>query len=99
MVLDPVGFQDAMRGVSADLAGALVDGWFTAATRTVDTIAPKRPLQRRAWPALWFNQDLRVMKQFRRSLECKWRKNPTVYNWIAVRVVTNLYLAKLKAAS
>ena len=102
-LLDPAGFQDAMRGVTVDLAGApveaLVDGWFTAATRAADTIAPKRPLRRRARPAPWFNQDLRVMKKFRRRLERKWRKNRMDYNWIAVRVATNLYLAKVKAAS
>ena len=102
-LLDPEGFQDAMRRVTADLVGApveaLVDGWFTATTRAVDTITPKCPLQRRARPAPWFNQDLRAMKQLRRRLERKWRKNPTDYNWIAVRVVTNLYLVKVKAAS
>ena len=37
------------------------------------------------------------MKQFRRRLERKWKKNPMDYNWIAVRVATNLYLAKVKA--
>ena len=46
-----------------------------------------------------FNKDLSAMKQFRRRLECKWRKNPTDCNWIAVRVTTNLYLAKVKATS
>ena len=95
--------QDAMRGIMADLAGApvkaLVDGWFTAATRAIDTIMPKRPLQCRARPAPWFNQDLRVMKQLRRRLECKWRKNPMDYNWTAVRIATNLYLAKVKTAT
>ena len=102
-LLDPTGFQNAMRGVTADLADApveaLVDSWFTAATRAVDMIAPKRPLQRRARPAPWFNRDLRVMKRHRKRLECKWRKNPTDYNWIAVRVMTNLYLTKVKAAA
>ena len=39
------------------------------------------------------------MKQVRRRLECKWRKDPTDYNWIAVKVATNLYLAKVKAGS
>ncbi|XP_078233414.1 uncharacterized protein LOC144583475 [Pogona vitticeps] len=65
-LLDPVGFQKAMRGVSADLAGApveaLVDSWSSAATRAIDTIAPKRPLLLRARPEPWFNQALRAMK-------------------------------------
>ena len=39
------------------------------------------------------------MKQLRRRLEHKWRKNLRDYNWIAVRVATNLYLFKVKAAS
>ena len=78
-----------MRGVMVDLAGApveaLVDSWSTAATRAVDTIVPKRPLLCRAQPAPWFNQDLRAMKRLRRRLEHRWRKNPTDYNWIAVK--------------
>ena len=49
MLLDPIGFQDAMHGVLGDLAGipvkALVEGWYEAATRAVDTITPKHPLQ------------------------------------------------------
>ena len=48
-LLDPVGFQDTMRGIPAELSGApveaLVDGWFAAITRAIDTIAPKRPLR------------------------------------------------------
>ena len=102
-LLDLIGFQDAMRGVMADLAGApvevLVDGWFTTAARAVDTIAPKCPLRRRDRPAPWFNQDLRALKPVRRWLECKWRKDPTDFNWIAVKVATNIYLVKVKAAS
>ena len=51
-----------MTGDTAVLAGAsveaLVDGWFTAATRAVDMIMPKRPLLRRARAAPWFNQEL-----------------------------------------
>ena len=47
-LLDPVGFQDAMQGILADLVGAaveaLVDAWYVAATRVVGRIAPKRPL-------------------------------------------------------
>uniref|UniRef100_A0ABM5FRX5 Endophilin-A1 isoform X1 n=1 Tax=Pogona vitticeps TaxID=103695 RepID=A0ABM5FRX5_9SAUR len=101
-LLDPVGFQDAMRGVTADLADApveaLVDTWSIAATRAIDMIAPKHPLQRRARPVPWFNQVLRTMKRMRRRLVHRWRKNPTDYNWIAVRVATNLYLTKVKAA-
>ena len=68
-------------------------------TSAVDTIAAKRPLRRRDHPAPWFNQDLRVSKQVRRRLERKWRKDPTVFNRIAVKVATNLYQAKVKAAS
>ena len=40
-LLDLIGFQYTMRGIPVNLAGvpvkALVDGWFTAATRAVDT--------------------------------------------------------------
>ena len=93
-LLDPVGFQDTMRGVMADLAGApveaMVDSWFAAMARAVDTIAPQRPLQRRARLAPWFNQDLRALKRFRRRLERKWRKDPTDFNCIAVKAATNL---------
>ena len=78
---------------------ALVDSWFATAARAVDTIAPKRPLRRRDHPAPWFNQDLRALKRVRRQLERKWRKDPMDFNWIAVKVATNLYLAKVKAAS
>ena len=102
-LLDPIGFQEAMRGVTADLAGApvkaLVDGWSATGARAVDTIAPKRPLRHRDRPAPWFNQDLWALKQVRRWLERKWRKDPTDCNSIAVKVTTNLYLAKVKAVS
>ena len=37
------------------------------------------------------------MKLMRR-LERRWRKNPTDYNRIAVKVASNLYLNKVKAA-
>ena len=47
-LLDPTGCQDSMQGIMIDLAGspveALVDGWFAAATRAVDTITPKHLL-------------------------------------------------------
>ena len=91
-----------MKDVTADLAGtpveALVDGWFTAAARAVEMIAPKRSLRCRDCLAPWFDHDLRALKRVRRRLERKWRKDPTDYNWIAVKVATNLYLAKVKAA-
>ena len=91
-----------MRGVTADLASApvdaLVDSWTMAAIRAVDMITPKRPLCRRIRPAPWFNQELRALKRHRRRLERRWRKDPTDYNLIAVRVATNLYLSKVKAA-
>ena len=65
-LLDPLRFQDTMRGIPADLSGtpvkALVDGWLAAATRAIDTIAPKRPLRRRAWLGAWYNQELQAMK-------------------------------------
>ena len=61
-LLDSIGFQDTMRGIAADLVGApveaLVDGLATATTRPVYTIAPKHPLQCRAHPAPWYNQEL-----------------------------------------
>ena len=83
-LLDPVGFQDAMRGVTADLASApvnaLVDSWSTAATRAIDRIVPKRLLHHRTRPAPCFNQELRALKRHRRRLECNWRRTPTVYN-------------------
>ena len=99
---DPMRFQDTMRGIPVALPGApveaLVDGCFSAATRAVDTIAPKHPLRSRARPGPWYTQDLRTMKRIRRRLECIWRRTPTDYNKIAVRIATNSYLAKVKAA-
>ena len=60
-LLDPDGFQDIMWGILADLVGApvnaLVDGWYTAATKAVDMIATKRPLCRRAWPPPGFTSS------------------------------------------
>ena len=64
--LDPVGFQNAMQGISADLVGtlveALVDEWYVAATRAADMIAPNHPLHSRPLPAAWYNQQLWVLK-------------------------------------
>ena len=48
-LVDPTGFWDSMQWILIDLAGAtveaLIDGWFTTATRAVDMIAPKHALQ------------------------------------------------------
>ena len=47
-LLDPVGFQDIMQEILADLVGvpvnALLDSWYTTATRVVNTLTPKHPL-------------------------------------------------------
>ena len=93
-LLDPSRFQDTMRGIPANLSGApvkaLVDSRIVT-TRAIDTIAHKRPLHR-----AWYNQKLRAMKRNRRKLECIWRDKLTDKR--AVRIATNCYLAKVKAA-
>ena len=91
-----------MRGIPVVLSGApveaLVDGWFSAATRAIDTIAPKHPLRSRVQPGSWYSQELRAMRRIRRQLECTLRRELMGYNKIAVRIATNRYLAKVKAA-
>ena len=93
-LLDPIGFQDSMRGIPADLTGAPVkalgDGWLAAATRAIDMITPKHPLHCRARPALWFNHQLQSMKWNRRRLESAWRQNPMENNLKVAKVISNL---------
>ncbi|XP_061479289.1 BLOC-1-related complex subunit 6-like [Rhineura floridana] len=55
---------------------ALVELWNMEMARAIDTIAPARPLRCRAHTAPWYILELRVMKQERRRLECKWRRTP-----------------------
>lgn len=77
-LLDPTGFQDAMRDVLVDLVSApinaLVEGWYAAATRVVDMITPECLLHFQAHSASWYNQQLQLMKWSRRRLETiqKW---------------------------
>lgn len=48
-LLDPIGFQNAMGGTSADLVGAPIEaqvtGWYTTVTLAADIIVPEFPLQ------------------------------------------------------
>ncbi|XP_061440902.1 uncharacterized protein LOC133364423 isoform X3 [Rhineura floridana] len=60
---------------------ALVELWNTEMARGIDTIAPARPLRCRAHTAPWYIPELRVMKQERRRLECRWRRTPDGCNY------------------
>ena len=80
-LLDPIGFQDSMRGIPADLTTsvkALVDGWLATTTKAVDTITPKCPLHCRAHSAPWFNQQLQAMKSAGRTFLYS---PQSIWNW------------------
>ena len=66
-LLDPLRFQDTMRGIPAVLSGApvkaLVDVWVAAVTRAVDIVASKRPLSRRAWVLVYSGPTRNEAKQ------------------------------------
>ncbi|XP_061485746.1 uncharacterized protein LOC133386159 [Rhineura floridana] len=70
--------QRALGDFPAEKTGAPVEAlvklWNAEMTRTVDTIAPARPLLCRAHAAPWYTPELRAMKQNRRWLERKWRR-------------------------
>ncbi|XP_061440908.1 uncharacterized protein LOC133364423 isoform X9 [Rhineura floridana] len=77
--------QTALGVFPADSTGApveaLVELWNTEMARGIDTIAPARPLRCRAHTAPWYIPELRVMKQERRRLECRWRRTPDGCNY------------------
>ncbi|XP_061464713.1 uncharacterized protein LOC133376492 [Rhineura floridana] len=79
-LMNPEGFLMALGNFPADRIDGPVETmamlWNTEMARAVDTIAPVRPLRCRAQLAPWFTPELRVMKQERRRLECKWRRTP-----------------------
>ncbi|XP_061449798.1 uncharacterized protein LOC133369018 [Rhineura floridana] len=101
-LMNPEGFQKALGSFPADKTDApvetLVNLWNMEMTRAADTIAPMRPLLCRAQLAPWFTPELRVMKQERRRLECKWRRTPDGCNFALVKVSTKLYVKAVKAA-
>ena len=90
-----------MRGILADLVGTpvkvLVDGWHAATTKAADMIVPKHLLHCQAHPAVWYNQQLRVLKQNGRRLESIWRQAPMLSNLKAAKIVSNIYLATVNA--
>ncbi|XP_061465819.1 uncharacterized protein LOC133376896 [Rhineura floridana] len=101
-LMDPDGFQRALVNFPADRAGApvetLVELWNTEMIQAVDMIAPQRPLLCRARTAPWYTPELRVMKQYRRRLECRWRRTPGGCNYTLVSAYDKLYLGAVRTA-
>lgn len=99
-LLNPAVNQNVIGFFHADMANAAVDAfvthWYSEVAHTVDMIAPKYPHCSRAWPSLWFIEELRVMEQQQRRLESRWRKDPTEFNLAAVREASERYCNNLK---
>uniref|UniRef100_A0A8D2IPS6 Reverse transcriptase domain-containing protein n=1 Tax=Varanus komodoensis TaxID=61221 RepID=A0A8D2IPS6_VARKO len=77
--MDPDGFLEALGDFPFDKDGdpvdALVELW-NEMTRTIDMIAPKRPLPPgKARSSPWYTPELRAMKQVGRHLEHRWRRS------------------------
>ncbi|XP_061450026.1 uncharacterized protein LOC133369124 [Rhineura floridana] len=100
--MDPVAFQSALGVFPADSTGApveaMVDLWNAEMTRAIDMIAPACPLRCRTQTAPWYTPELRVMKQERRRLECRWRRTPDGCSHSLVSASTKLYVKAVRAA-